>query len=1093
MSVKAAVAPTDHGGELDWPFEPMPPSALQGSASDRFDAVARRFSSRLALDDGARAFSYSELAGLVDDIAAATADATAGRPGPVAVLFHHEARFPAAILGVLAAGRACVPLDADYPIARNRMIAGHAAAVAVVSVGTLAAEACGLFPDLPVLDIEALPPRQEGKPHRRPRPDDVAYIIYTSGSTGTPKGVYQNHRGVVRDIMQCVDVQHLSCDDRVALFYSPTVASGFRIAVSALLVGASLHILPPRDLGPAGLAQAIRERGITIFRAVAALFRHVVEPLADGERLDSLRLVVLGGDRVDWSDFDLFKRGCASHARFGVHLGATEVSLYLEWYVDERIRPSSPLLPVGRPVSDRTTLLLGEDGQPVRDGEIGEFAVSSRYIALGYWPPSELTAPFSIDPADAQARLYWTGDLGRRRPDGLFEHVGRKDQQIKLHGYRIEPAEIEAALKDCAGVRDAALVVRRDETGVPISLVGYVEPRPGTSSPVPRAVLAALAQRVPRHMVPAALRVLDPLPRLPSLKIDRVGLAEIDAERSVQTRQHGSTRTDSASWSDATLAMRRTLVEALRHATGRLNKPALALQLDDPDIDVPIADLGIDSLHFIGWCMEIQARTGVEIRSEDLAATTSLDEMVGLIVDRRSGAGAVRDEPPLPRAPRDRPPPLSFAQERVWTEHQAQPSIFAVALSDDIVGPLDVEVLRECLSAIVKRHEILRTTIEIVDGQPAQIVHPATPVAMSVIYLAPWVDPEVEIARILKEEMRKVSNLARGPLARFTLVRLNDNEHRLLRVCHHILWDAGSTEVLLSELAARYQARLDGVEAPLAPEPIQYGDYAAWQRETFRPGSPAYREAIAWWQGRFPASWTPSDLPFKRPVPVTGLHPGDGRMTFPIDPLLGLRLDRLRRAEATTVYMIWLAAFGAVMAQETGQSGVVVGTYVTRRRRADLRSVIGDFTSLATLGLRCDLDASFHDLLTEACRCVTQAEQHGEISPEELRKEIPHLPHIEAIFGAPLDYAHTTREFANISMSRRHVPRNPIMPWGFSMNVFGTSDRQECHVSFNAHLHDPAAVRRFVDRLFGLLDAVSRGPNVPLREALGASGLQTEK
>ena len=212
------------------------------------------------------------------------------------------------------------------------------------------------------------------------------------------------------------------------------------------------------------------------------------------------------------------------------------MSLYLEWYVDESIRPGSPLLPVGRPVPDRTTLLLGEDGEPVRHGEIGEFAVSSRYIALGYWPPSELTAPFSIDPTDPQARLYRTGDLGRRRPDGLYEHVGRKDQQIKLHGYRVEPAEIEAALKDSAGVRDAAIVVRRDEAGVPRAMAGYVEPRPDAGPISPQVLLRALAQRVPRHMVPATLHVLEPLPRLPSLKIDRVRLDEIDASRRIATR-----------------------------------------------------------------------------------------------------------------------------------------------------------------------------------------------------------------------------------------------------------------------------------------------------------------------------------------------------------------------------------------------------------------------------------------------------------------------------------------------------------------------------------------------------------------------------
>ena len=1065
MPAPAVGAAVDLSAVLDWPFERIPLSALQGSVSDRFDAVARRFPSRLALDDGVRTFTYSELALLANCIAAATVAATKDQQGPVAVLFGHEARFPAAILGVMAAGRICVPLDAEYPTTRNQMIARHAGAVAVVSVGELAGSARELFPNLPVIDIETLPRINEAIRHSQPKPDDIAYILYTSGSTGTPKGVYQNHRGVIRDIMQCVDAQHLSCEDRVALFYSPTVASGFRIALSALLVGASVHCLRPHDLGGVGLAEAIRGKGVTIFRAVAALFRHVVEALRESERLDSLRLVVLGGDRVDWSDFDLFKRSCAAHARFGVHLGATEVSLYLEWYVDETVRATSRLLPVGRAVLDRTTLLLGEDGQPVADAEIGEFAVSSRYIALGYWPPSELSAPFSLDPADSQARLYRTGDLGRRRPDGLYEHVGRKDHQIKLHGYRIEPAEIEAALKDCSGVRDAAIVVRRDEAGVPLAMMGYVEFRPGVSASAPSYLLAGLARHLPRHMVPSSLHVIDQLPRLPSHKIDRVRLAEIDIERT-QTRRLHQTRDDTNFSSDTYIAVRNDLIEALSKATGKLNKPATMQRVNQPESSILIADLGLDSLHSIAWCLEIQARTGVEVAADDLVEVDSLHELVGLVLhrqnkDRPTGVRSAGGTGMSRRVRRDKPWPLSFAQERIWKYHSQNPKAYALGMSDEILGPLDIEVLLECLSAIVERHEILRTTFQLVEGLPAQIVHAAKPVALPVIELSPGSDLEEETAHVIQAELPKVCDLACAPLARFSLLRVNDVHHRLLRVYPHILADAWSTEVLLGELAALYEARLEGqvLQRP-EPAPVQYADYAAWQRRTFHPGSVAYEQTIEWWKQRFMPSWPALALPFKRQSPITGLHPDDGRVRLRVDAGLAQRLDQLRRGRTTTVYVIWLSTLVALLSAQTNQSELAIGAYVTTRRRPDLQNVVGDFTSLAILGFRCDLTMSFHDWLDEVRHCVAQTEQHSAIPHDLLRNDVPGLPQVEIIFGEAMDYGRS-RTFANLTMRRLKPVRIPSMPWGFSLSADRSPEGQSCVAYFDAGIHDPAAVRHF--------------------------------
>ena len=526
--------PIDFGGPVDRAFESFPYSALGKSIVDRFDTIARRYSERVAIADGARRVTYADLAMLVDRIAAAIAGTLANCPGPVAILLPRDAVFPAAMLGALAAGRGYVPLDASHPTERNRLIAAQSAAAAIVSSGDLARRARSLFSeDLPIVDIEAIGPAACRNPIRRPSADDLACIVYTSGSTGSPKGAYHNHRNLLHDVMQQTNTLHVNEEDRVALLYSPAVIAAIREILMTLLNGASLHILPPQELQSAGLVREIEARGVTICRMVPVLLRRMAEILGPSQRLDSVRVVGLGSQRVDWSDFDVFRRHFSPEALLIVGIGATECGgNFCHWFVDDQLRSTGARLPIGRILPDARVTIADDDGRVVPDGEIGEFVVASRYLALGYWRDPDLTArAFTIDPADPKTRIFKTGDMGRMRPDGLLEYVGRNDQQIKLFGHRIEIGEIEFALAGCAGVEDAAVVVRRDEVGLPRSLAAYVELRSGVQGLLPRDLLSMLTKRLPVHMIPATLHVLEELPRLPHLKIDRVRLAELDAAR----------------------------------------------------------------------------------------------------------------------------------------------------------------------------------------------------------------------------------------------------------------------------------------------------------------------------------------------------------------------------------------------------------------------------------------------------------------------------------------------------------------------------------------------------------------------------------
>jgi amino acid adenylation domain-containing protein len=488
---------------------------------------ARLCGEAIAVRDGAVSLTYRELADRML-ILAAEIDRRLDRPGPVAAFTPHDVTSAIAVLGVMASGRGVIPLDTDHPDTRNRLIAGHAGAAGVVTTSDCSSRARSLFESgARVIELDRLKRRPRVRTPAPPGPDDVAFILYTSGSTGAPKGAFQTHGPLLADLAFSVEGFGLGPGDHAAAVYPPATAAGLRALLGSLLAGATVHVLEPRALGSQALAREIRGRGITVFRSSATLFRHLAE--AAGETgLPSLRLVALGGDRVDWSDYDAFRSTCGQEARFASHLGATECSIYAEWFVDEAARGDGGALPVGRANSSYRVRLLDEDGAEVGKGETGEFVVEGPRVAQGYWKDPERTAAAFGAGSEAGLRSYRTGDLGRRRPDGLFEVVGRRDQQIKLRGFRIELGEIETALRACSGIKDGAVVARRTPDGAVRSLAAYVELKPGVRKLLPRHITSMLGQRLPAHMLPASIVVLDQLPWLANFKVDRRRLETMD-------------------------------------------------------------------------------------------------------------------------------------------------------------------------------------------------------------------------------------------------------------------------------------------------------------------------------------------------------------------------------------------------------------------------------------------------------------------------------------------------------------------------------------------------------------------------------------
>ena len=594
----------------------FPESAIDGSVPRRFDATARANGSRLAVQDTSTALTYAQLASLVDRIAGATADATVGRAGPVAILLEPEAPYPAAMLGALAAGRLYVPLEVDVPPARNQAIAGAAGVCAILSRGPLLdAARAAAPPQAIVIDIDC--DRGMGHALRSSQAGDPACVLYTSGSTGTPKGVVLSHANILKKAQQYTHAAEITPADRLLVARAMSAAGSVRSIYGALLNGASLHILPPRYLGAAGLADALRSHRVTVYHSAPTLLRRIHDALPLGERIDTVRIASLGGEAVEWDDFDICRLRFSPGVRVYTGLNSTESGGgYCQWFIDESTRESASRPPVGRALPDRRVTLVDEAGNAVADGEIGEIVVASRHVALGYWHGSDCTIEaFPSDPEERNGRVLKTGDLAIRRSDGLIEFAGRKDDLVKLHGQRINCAEIETALAWLREVSAAAVVARRDEAGKPRALVAYVAREPAHRGMLDWQIQATLAQTLPRHMVPSRIFFLEELPRLPSLKIDRSRLAEMDAA------QPGGV----ASRADDPL---------LNEVAGVFES---VLDTDGASADDNITSLGGDSLQTTSLVAALEKRFGIVIPEDLLAEDPTIRRMTEWL---RSTGGA---------------------------------------------------------------------------------------------------------------------------------------------------------------------------------------------------------------------------------------------------------------------------------------------------------------------------------------------------------------------------------------------------------------------------------------------------------------------
>ncbi|MFI6442940.1 amino acid adenylation domain-containing protein, partial [Streptomyces sp. NPDC050759] len=892
-------------------------------------------------------------------------------------------------------------------------------------------------------------------------PESLAYIIYTSGSTGTPKGVEVPHQGVVNLLHALAGTA--ADGSSSANFLGSTVLT-FDIAAlelfGPLVSGGTLVLSQDRDLEDIRAWQRTTEGTLTV-QATPSKWELILREDTTG--LKGIRCLT-GGEALNTR---LAQRLFDAVGSFTNVYGPSETTIWSTAYECEASPDTS--VPIGRPLANTSVYVLDERMRLAPVGVPGELYIGGVGVSRGYRGRPGLTAQrFVPDPFGERpgARLYRTGDLVRYRPDGQLEFLGRLDHQVKVRGHRIELGEIESVLLGHPEVANATVIVREDQPG-DRRLVGYV--RAGAPGLQVGSLRSYVGERLPGYMVPSVIVELPEIPLLPSGKVDRSRLPVPEAER--------------PDLSAGYVAPRGPVQEVLAGIWADL------LGLDRVGAEDDFFELGGHSLLVTRVMSRVRDTFDVEVPFGALFDAPTVAGLADAIDEQRASGGvpesaadaaASGELPPVVPVPRDEPLPLAYPQQRLWFLDQLNPGnpFYNLPAAVRIEGELDVAALHRAVTEIVHRHEALRTTFRTTSaGTPVQVVQPAGDVPMPVVEVPGETEDEVlaNATALTEDQAARTFDLAAGPVFRSTLLRLSATDHVLVLVLHHMVGDGWSMGVVTRELNALYGAYRKGEETPLAPLPVQYGDYAVWQRGWLTDEE--VERQLAYWRKQLTGMPPVLELPADRVRPaISSYHGATQFFTIPREVVDGLK--RLAREERATLYMVLLAAFKVLLARYAGRTDIVVGAPVANRRRAELEDLIGFFVNTLVFRTDCSGDPSFRELLGRVRETTLGAYTHQDLPFERLvtelapPRDLSRIPLVQVMFQLhtaevdPLRFGDATVSLFNeAALSAR---------FDTEIHLIEEHGRVEGRWVYASDLYGEATVTRYVTSYLQLLEHVAR-------------------
>jgi len=1022
-------------------------------AHELFEEWAERAPDHVAVSNEASSLTYRQLNTRANQLAHHLRERGVGVDSRVGIFLERSIDFVVAILGVLKAGGAYLPIDPAYPPERVAFMLEDAQCLAVLTssglAGSLPPDACGqIRVDADWTPIGAHP---VSNPVQIAKAGDLAYMIYTSGSTGKPKGVQIEHGSLLNLIAWHRHTYSVREADRATQVAGVAFDASVWEIWPYLTAGARLCI-PDQEtvLSPESLLRWLAHEGVTLSFLPTPLAESALDALRR-IRVDGLKLRALltGGDKLS--------RRPDPALSFEVvnHYGPTENTVVATALPVATEGDSAP--PIGKPIWNTRVYVLDGHRNPAPYGIPGELYIGGDGLARGYWNRTELTAarfvpdPFSSKPG---ARLYRTGDRVRFLPDGSLAFLGRLDDQVKVRGFRIELGEIEAALRQHPAVIDCIVIAREDVSGNK-RLIGYVVV--GTAAaPSVAELRSLLATSLPEYMVPHVFVMLDALPITPNGKVNRNALPVPDDL--VEQVEYVAPRTATerilaAIWSDV-------------------------LHIEQIGVTHNFFALGGHSLLATQIVSRVRQSMDVELPLRSIFEAPTIEGLAKRIAGTEHSAQLTV----IPRVPREQSLPLSFAQERLWFLDQLEPGNpqYNGPLPMRLKGLLNPAAMQGAINAIIQRHEVLRTTFRMDNDRPVQEIASELTIELPVIDISavPAQDREQEARRLAVEEARRPFNLKIGPVVRASLLRLDEEDHILLLDIHHIATDGWSIWPFIQELGALYEACRANLPSPLPDLPIQYADFAVWQRQWIE--SDLIAGQLAYWKNQLAGAPERINLPTDRPRPAVQSYRGATETVFFPTALLN-QLHVLGQREDVTLYMTLLAAFQTLLQRYTGQESIVVGSPIANRTRAEIEDLIGFFVNMLVMHSDLSGNPTFRELLQRVRGVALGAFANQDLPFEKLveaiapGRDLSSNPLVQVLFVMQ-NTRRSVLRIAGVEFAGMPI-HNETTKFDIGIFLLETPDGLSCMAEYATDLFDASTIRRMLGHFGTLLEAIVKNPD----------------
>ncbi|AWE81870.1 amino acid adenylation domain protein [Pseudomonas aeruginosa] len=1038
--------------------------AVQGTLQQRFEEQARQRPQAVALILDEQRLSYGELNARANRLAHCLIARGVGADVPVGLALERSLDMLVGLLAILKAGGAYLPLDPAAPEERLAHILDDSGVRLLLTQGHLL-EHLPRQAGVEVLAIDGLV--LDGYAESDPLPtlsaDNLAYVIYTSGSTGKPKGTLLTHRNALRLFSATEAWFGFDERDVWTLFHSYAFDFSVWEIFGALLYGGCLVIVPQWvSRSPEDFYRLLCREGVTVLNQTPSAFKQLMAVACSADmatQQPALRYVIFGGEALDLQSLrPWFQRFGDRQPQLVNMYGITETTVHVTYRpVSEADLKGGLVSPIGGTIPDLSWYILDRDLNPVPRGAVGELYIGRAGLARGYLRRPGLSATRFVPnpfPGGAGERLYRTGDLARFQADGNIEYIGRIDHQVKVRGFRIELGEIEAALAGLAGVRDAVVLAHDGVGGT--QLVGYVVADSAEDAERLRESLReSLKRHLPDYMVPAHLMLLERMPLTVNGKLDRQALPQPDASLSQQ---------------------------AYRAPGSELEQRIAAIWAEILGVE----RVGLDDNFFeLGGHSLLATRVISRVRQEQ-----QLDASLKALFERpvleafAQGLERTTDAvSTIPLADRQQPLALSFAQERQWFLWQLEPESAAYHIPSALRlrGRLDVDALQRSFDSLVARHETLRTRFRLEGGRSYQQVQPAVSVSIEREQFG-----EEGLIERIQAIVVQPFDLERGPLLRVNLLQLAEDDHVLVLVQHHIVSDGWSMQVMVEELVQLYAAYSQGLDVVLPALPIQYADYALWQRSWMEAGEK--ERQLAYWTGLLGGEQPVLELPFDRPRPARQSHRG-AQLGFELPRELVEAVRALAQREGASSFMLLLASFQALLYRYSGQADIRVGVPIANRNRVETERLIGFFVN--TQVLKADLDGrmGFDELLAQARQRALEAQAHQDLPFEQLvealqpERNASHNPLFQVLFNHQSEIRSVTPEVQLEDL------RLEGLAWDgqtaqFDLTLDIQEDENGIWASFDyaADLFDASTVERLAGHWRNLLRGIVANPRQRLGE-----------